>query len=46
MEEKDEEKQEGYVPRPASEVWLARLGLVLFIGFVIYQIAAIAKGGL
>ena len=34
------------MPRPASEVWLARLGLVLFIGFVIYQIVAIARGGL
>ena len=43
MEETNEEKQEGYVPRPASEVWLA---LVLFIGFVIYQIVAIARGGL
>ena len=46
MEETNEEKKEGYVPRPPSEVWLARLGLVLFIGFVIYQIVAIARGGL
>ena len=45
-DEKDEQKQEGYVPRPKSEVWLARVGLVLFIAFVIYQIISIARGGL
>lgn len=46
MDEKDEQKQEGYMPRPKSEVWLARVGLVLFIAFVIYQIVSIASGGL
>ncbi len=52
MEEKKEEgqqlqeQQEGYVPRPAWQVWAARVGLVLFILFVIYQIVAIAGGGL
>ena len=46
MDEKDEQKQEGYVPRPKSGVWLARVGLVLFIAFVIYQIVSIARGGL
>ena len=44
--ENEEEKQSGYVPRPAWQVWAARVGLVLFIGFVIYQIVAIARGGL
>ena len=43
--EPTEEKQEGYVPRPAWQVWGARIGLVLFILFVIYQILIIAKGG-
>lgn len=40
------EQQEGYVPRPAWQVWGARVGLVLFILFVIWQIMSIAKGGL
>lgn len=46
-EKKEETPQEtGYVPRPAKEVWLARLGLVLFAAFVVYQIVCIARGGL
>ena len=40
-----EKEQEGYVPRPAWQVWGARIGLVLFILFVIYQILIIARGG-
>lgn len=38
-------EQEGYVPRPAWQVWAARAGLVLFILFVIYQLLQIAGGG-
>jgi len=38
--------EEGYVPRPVWQVWGARIGLVLFILFVIYQIISIALGGL
>ena len=46
MEEKEElERQEGYEPRPAWQVWGARIGLVLFILFVIWQIMSIAGGG-
>ncbi len=41
-----EEKEEGYTPRPAWQVWMARLGLVLFILVVVYQMLSIAKGGL
>jgi len=40
------QEQDIYVPRPAWQVWAARVGLVLFILFVIYQILAIAKGGM
>lgn len=36
----------GYVPRPAWQVWLARVALVLFIIIVIGQILRIAWGGL
>ena len=40
------EQQEGYTPRPVWQVWGARVGLVLFILFVVYQLMAIAGGGL
>lgn len=40
------EAEEGYVPRPAWQVWGARIGLVLFLLFVAYQILSIAGGGL
>lgn len=48
MREKEEmcPEQEGYVPRPAWQVWAARVGLVLFILIVIYQLLSIAGGGL
>ena len=48
MEEKDQEKpvEEGYVPRPAWQVWGARVGAVLFACFIVYQILCIAGGGL
>ena len=35
---------EGYTPRPAWQVWLARAGLVLFVGLVILSYLAIANG--
>ena len=49
MEERKENLQpeeHGYVPRPMWQVWAARVGLVLFIGIVIYQILSIATGGM
>ena len=39
-------EQEGYVPRPAWQVWAARIGLVIFIGIVIVQILQLAGVGL
>ena len=41
-----EVQEEGYVPRPKWQVWGARIGLVLFLLFVAYQILSIAGGGL
>lgn len=38
--------QEGYVPRPAWQVWGARIAAVIFILLVIAQIIHIARGGL
>ena len=48
MEEKQiqENTQEGYVPRPAWQVWAARIGLVLFLLFVVYQLLILFRGGL
>ena len=47
MENDRQEQQEGgYKPRPKQEVWLTRIGLVVFVVFVIYQIVAISRGGL
>ena len=40
------QKDQGYVERPAWQVWGARIGLVIFIGFVILQIVEIYRGGL
>jgi len=40
------EENTGYVPRPAWQVWSARIALVLFIIIVIGQILRIARGGL
>ena len=39
-------EEDGYVERPASQVWGARIGLVIFLGFVALQILTIARGGL
>ena len=35
-----------YQPRPLWQVWAARVGLVLFVAFVIYQLLQLAGGGL
>ena len=39
-------EEEGYTPRPAWQVWAARVGLVLFIVFVVYQYLWVLRGGL
>ncbi len=39
-------EEEGYVPRPAWQVWTARTATVIFILIVIAQILGIARGGL
>ena len=41
-----EQEEKGYVPRPRWQVNMARLGLVIFILFVIWQLFQIAGGGL
>ena len=44
-EEMQEEIQQGYVPRPACQVWAARIGVVLMLAFVAYQLLTIAGAG-
>ena len=41
-----EQEEQGYVPRPQWQVNMARIGLVFFIAFVIWQLCQIAGGGL
>ena len=40
------EKRSNYTPRPAWQVWCARVALVLFIIIVFGQIYRIARGGI
>ena len=46
QEETAENERVSYVPRPAWQVWLARIALVLFLIIVFGQIYRIARGGL
>ena len=39
------QEEQGYVPRPAWQVWGARVGLVLFILFVIYELMLLLGAG-
>ena len=40
-----EEETIGYVPRPAWQVWAARIGLVLFIAVVAMYYINLFRGG-
>ncbi len=46
MEQAFEEETPKYLPRPAWQVWAARIGLVLFIVLIIMYMINIARGGL
>lgn len=45
-QEKDIREQEprGYEPRPAWQVWAARVGLVLFLLVIAYQVIGMVSG--
>ena len=47
-EQRKENQQEesGYSPRPAWQVWAARIGLAVFIGFLILYYFNIFRGGM
>ena len=44
-EQRMEEVQEEYVPRPAWQVWAARIGLVVFLIFLAMYYINILQGG-
>ena len=46
MEEMEKNEKPGYVPRPAWQVWGARIGVVVCIILVFVQVIAIYRGGL
>ena len=43
--ENQQPEEQGYAPRPAWQVWAARVALVLFLLVVAYQVLSIAGGG-
>lgn len=43
--EVEETKEPGYVPRPAWQVWGARIGLVIFVLFLVMYYINIFRGG-
>ena len=46
MENEEEKTSSGYEPRPMWQVWAARVGVVLAVLFVIYQLYIVAGGHL
>ena len=49
MDEKNEEmlqeEQSGYTPRPAWQVWAARIGLLLFVAMIVMYYIHMMRGG-
>ena len=41
----DEIKEAGYTPRPAWQVWAARIGLAVFLIFLVMYYINILRGG-
>ena len=45
-EEIMEKEETGYTPRPAWQVWAARIGLAVFLAFLVMYYINIFRGGL
>lgn len=43
-EQKQQNDEKGYEPRPAWQLWAARIGLVFFVILVILQIVQMFRG--
>ena len=46
QEDLQQEETPKYIPRPAWQVWGARVALVLFVALIIMYMIKIARGGL
>ena len=44
-EEIMEKEETGYTPRPAWQVWAARIGLAVFLAFLVMYYINILRGG-
>ena len=44
--EQQTQEQESYTPRPAWQVWAARIGLLLFLAVLAFYYYNIARGGM
>ena len=44
-DELNEKPEPGYVPRPVWQVWAARIGLVVFLIFLLMYYINILRGG-
>ena len=44
-EELKQPQETGYTPRPAWQVWAARIGLAVFIAFLVMYYLNILRGG-
>ena len=44
--ENPQQEQQPYTPRPAWQVWAARIGLAVFIAFLVMYYLNIFRGGL
>ena len=44
-DEMKESQETGYTPRPAWQVWAARIGLSVFIAFLVMYYINILRGG-
>ena len=45
MQPEEQPQVEPYKPRPGWQVWLARIGLVVFIAFLVMYYMNILRGG-
>ena len=44
-ENQDQVPESGYAPRPAWQVWAARIGLAVFVVFLVMYYINILRGG-
>ena len=45
-EELHETQDSGYTPRPAWQIWAARIGLAVFLAFLVMYYLNVFRGGL